>query len=586
MKFSLLILLYTTLSFSAFAMASDRDHAILMADVKVEMLSSGVVEVEEERTFQFDGRFRFFEQRFDRTGFTNFELLSIEDAHHSYRESDSEEPGTYRISVSRNSITVRLFFDAVDEQRSFRLRYRLEGALSSDGEWAELNRNFIGRDWDSPTERTRLEILLPDQVSVDSLYLNIMTRAEIARERLTESGLLLETGFLPAKVSLGARLVFPARLVAQAEESPVSLNPADILAQKQQEAEAQILREQLAEQRAPYIIGLGVFSLFFTFYMIFTYRRKVQPGVKPPLYFEKPPSDMPPAMVGWLFRNRWSSHDARLVSTFFDLARRGFFRLEQKPDKDGEKPANDKAVKLLLSRTDKRDFSGCKSWEVDFIEKVEELLDGGKSELDKIFMTSDGYSHVKGFTTWYNGFFTAIGKEAREMGWINDNVGAISVQLLVQFALIGIAALFLFTSSGVSVGAGVFLLIAGCLGVAFSLLLRTRTEEGEQVYQSWVAYRNALKDQKTRNTDDLKGQHIVYAMVFGLSNKQFKGLMNSMNLQQDDLAWMMMMPGFMFNQTSVSNVFTQQSTSFGSSGISGTGAIGGSTGGGGGGSVG
>lgn len=131
------------------------------------------------------------------------------------------------------------------------------------------------------------------------------------------------------------------------------------------------------------------------------------------------------------------------------------------------------------------------------------------------------------------------------------------------------------------------LMIVSAAGAFAAFMLNVRSEEGEILYREWMAYYSALREGKVSLKDDLKGLHIIYGILFGLSGKRMTKLINTMNINDNDITWMLLIPGTfpnsaMFGQA-VNSMVQSTTTSISTGSI---GATGGTAGGGGGGSAG
>ncbi|MEI2422178.1 hypothetical protein V6O07_18000, partial [Arthrospira platensis SPKY2] len=76
-------------------------------------------------------------------------------------------------------------------------------------------------------------------------------------------------------------------------------------------------------------------ALGFGMFLVLKYGQRPQLAEHFPDLLEAPPSDMPPALAGWMFRNLYSDHNSRFVSSVFDLSRKGFFRISQETEMAG-----------------------------------------------------------------------------------------------------------------------------------------------------------------------------------------------------------------------------------------------------------
>ncbi|AXJ02531.1 putative membrane protein [Cyclonatronum proteinivorum] len=562
-----------------------KDYEITGISILAEIRANGEVAITEERTFLFEGSYSWFEQDIRRQGFLEIRDFEVSEGSSLFRKDDSGEPGTFSVRESRRDVTIRTNFSATDESRTFTLRYVLKGAIASDGEWAEFIWTYLGSDWERAHQNIRIEIRLPEALPEDELVAWQLSRAINPSLEVLADRVLFTADRNRGDRTLRIRAFFPDQLVSGTVPSEIALNPFEIM----QEREAEAARKA---QRIAFLIPLGwllsVVALGVAMLLVLRYRKRPQLAEHFPDLLEAPPSDLPPALAGWMFRNLYSDHNSRFVSTIFDLSRKGYFRISQETEMTGMFKKKETPV-YVLSRTNKSDTSALRDWERQLVELLEERLNGKTKRLDELFKFGAKESQQQSaFLKWWNKWFEAIGAEARSHAWTVDNTKPMVINLMVQVMLLLFSFFLIIYTSEVSAVSGVALLISSLLGALLTLALNVRTEEGERVYRRWKAYREALKAGRVDLRPELKGVHIVYGIVFGLGKKKMDGLISRIDPQPDDLSWMIFMPGHFPNASVFSGVIhsTVMATTSSISSSTGAGAVGGAAGGGGGGRAG
>lgn len=548
-----------------------------------EVHPSGEISVSEERTFAFEGSYRWFEQDFRRGGFRVIRDFAMSEGGQEYQLEESGDPGTFSVRESRRLVTVRTNFSATDESRTFTLRYVLEGALASDGEWAEFYWTFLGSNWDRAHQNIRIEIRLPEELPADELIAWHQGTA-INPELRTESDRVIFTADRQrGDRALRIRTFFPARLVADAEPSERALNPFEIKPEREEAAEREARRiaflSPLGWVLSPLAIGLAIF-------LVKRYGQRPQLGENIPKMWGSPPSDLPPALAGWLFRNTHSDQSCRFVSTLFDLARRGYFTLHQETETTGTFRKVETDV-YLLTRTQMTDLGGLREWEKAVIALAEERLAGEAKRLDKLFdYEGSGDGEKTAFVERWQSWHASLEKEAIAKNWVVDNAKPIAVNLLAQAILFLFGVFLIIQTKDVSSTGGIVLLVSAIFGGLMTIALDVRTEEGERVFRQWKAYRVALAAGQVSKTAELKERHIVYAMALGIGGKRMKALIERIHPQPDDFSWMFFRPGHFPQDVWFSTVVHTTVPSVSASFSTGSGATGGMAGGGGGGRTG
>lgn len=218
---------------------------------------------------------------------------------------------------------------------------------------------------------------------------------------------------------------------------------------------------------------------------------------------------------------------------------------------------------------------------------LEDRLQGQKKTFEELFKDQTSKTGGPDLTTWWNAWFTEIGKEARANNWYIDNTKPIAALIVVQSLFLVMAFGLAIYIGSINAAPAIGLMIVSAAGAFAAFMLNVRSEEGEILYREWMAYYSALREGKVSLKDDLKGLHIIYGILFGLSGKRMTKLINTMNINDNDITWMLLIPGTfpnsaMFGQA-VNSMVQSTTTSISTGSI---GATGGTAGGGGGGSAG
>ncbi len=566
-----------------------KEFHIRQIDIVAEIQADGSVHVSETRTFYFDGSFSWYQQEINKRGFSSIDNITISENGRPLQFSDSNDEGTYSVRDRRNTVEIRTNFSVKNDERRFTLSYELRDAIASNGDWAEFNWAFIGSGWDRPHENISITVRLPEEVRGDELHAWQTSRARNHALSSTNREINYTAENLRSGRNLRIQTIFPVRVMQSTVPTDAVIDPIIIQERIDAELLAEAEREVLREQRAGWMVPLGYFfillSLLFTVYMVMRFGRKAQLGNQISAIAERPPSVMEPALIGWLFRYKFSAHQHRFTASIFDMARKGYFSLSQEK---GETAVLKKEKDVfMLERTEKAISGDLKPWEVSLIKMLEERLGGEKKSFEDVFKSRSTYKESSEFSKWWNSWFTEIGKEARSMDLYVDNVKPMAALIVVQLMFLTIALGLGIYIGGINAAPAIGLLIVSLAGAFSAFMLNVRTEKGELLYQQWMAYYNALKDGRVSLAEDLKGLHIIYGVLFGLSGKRMTNLISSMQLEGSDLTWMYFIPGTMPNAALFGQAVNSMVQSAGTSISTGTsGAVGGAAGGGGGGSAG
>jgi uncharacterized membrane protein YgcG len=280
----------------------------------------GTLEVDERRTFDFRGEFSFA------TFTVDWPFAQIE----GFEVSENGQPLSAAPTPTTDGLTATWSFDARDERRTFRIRYRALCAIDAYQDAAHLLWQFVGTGWDKQTDLLRVTVHLPEAArgSVNRpTTCPIGVRPEGLRTRPLRDGETLAWGHGPLAgvvripdpqtVELTVRdlrpftfvegsILFPVQAVPLA---PIEAGPgrAGVLAEEGRLAEeANALRRQHSLETGLVWVLLVAVPLFAAAMVVVARRRDRVPGI--PRHLQEPPEDTHPVDLAML----WSASQGHL----------------------------------------------------------------------------------------------------------------------------------------------------------------------------------------------------------------------------------------------------------------------------------
>lgn len=562
--------------------AQAKEYHIVQLDIVATIQEDGSIRFTETRAFAFTGSFSWVTWSLPLRGFSELRDVSAYDNDIPLSQSTSEEPGTFNFTQNRNRAEIKWHFEAKDERRDIRIEYTLDGALSVDQEWTEFFWNFIGRGWERPTSNISITVEFPENVS--SEFLHFWSETGLENESFfAETGkITYTTERVRARRALPLRIVFPTSLINKEPKVVASVDPFAIQAEYDR-----ILRE--AEEAAAFrarvepIANIGAFILIFlsfgiTIYVLLNYGRHATSGRRFVEEYDAPPTDTEPALVGWLLFSRIiTSH--HLVATILDLSRRGYYKIRH--EKSGKNSLFSTEKDEFYLEKSEADESKLNSWEKKLYSFINSRIGIGKDSFSKLFDYGSGSD--KGYK-WVQEWNKAVAEDAKSKGWFTYQPKVILVQIGVQLVILALAILSLFWTS---VQAYAIAAIVACLfGFFACFFLYPRTETGQEFYEKWRSYYKNLKAGQISKDSEYQAAHIVYAVNFGISGKKFQTLTSSLKFEENEMTWLILMPGMTFNPATITGAVNSMNTTLTTTVSTGTGAVSGSAGGGSGGGAG
>ncbi len=568
--------------------------------------ADGSLEIREALSYDFRGRFTFAFRDIPRGAPDEVARIRVSEDGRDYRESDSNEPGTFVITQEARSTRVTWYYQADSERRTFDFAYTVQGGVRRYRDTAEFYYKFVGDDWDRPIGNVRATIRFPSPIAPADL------RAW-AHGPLNGSALINADGTvtfdvtsLPAGRFWEGRLLFPTALVADLALASADPRVAEILSEErvwveeanaqreanqrrlEQQAAARARRDVLAGQLFPVALGLVPVGLLAWF---LAYRRHGRPHeVDVHAVPGEFPSDHTPAVVAYLMSREVGP--LSIVATLLDLAYRGHFQIRETVEIKSGFLGEKRSVDYRFERTEKP-LDELDPFELDL---VDFLL--GQSDSSTGFAVSVIKKTASKRRREFHKWFTAWLKQVKESGEVFAFFEPYAVRAMVQNAVIGLAMavagiVFIIVSQS---PAGVPAIVGGVLVAGLTATLTRRTVEGRRLFLAWTSFRSHLKSLASSlgpvSLDaDIWGRYLATSVVFGLHKQLLPKLQPIDELGQpvNPVFFVVGLEGSFGDSVSslsasVSSMVTSVSTSMSSaSGVGGGASVGGGGGAGGGG---
>lgn len=547
--------LAATLLTSAFVVRAEaKDYYFPKVKVRVRLERDGSFRLVEERTYRFTGGFHWAEYRLPKSGYSGLSGFSIGDEQGPYRRVDANdgEPGTFVLNETPEAYTARYYYSAADTEKTFAISYRIHGAVRIYDDAADFYWKLVGSGWDKRTSSFEGYVELPGEVDPARLYVFGHGPLYGNVERDGGRGAVYKLRGLPARTFLEARVIFPPEIM----EVPSSGGPA---LERLLEEERGLAAKTDVERRQNRLLARALVAVPFLMfilwvYLFFRYGKEYRPDQEV-IYTRDIPSDLPPALVGYLMRfKRLTAGD--FTATVMNLVRKGYVSLESREEEKGLIFKKEEPV-ILFTRT-KKDPDGLLPHEkvvYDFLfapvtyERVFDVLPGKAGELlRKAIGAKTGLlpgmagaaadtvssedikryikKHPQGFRTIYETFSRLVKEEGNAKRFFDRKAELVMI-------LFGVTVL-LVTVAGIGVAAVkriVFIIpVYAAASLVFVFLiapLARRTKQDAEQYARWKGLKRFLKDFSDMKTAPPASiavweSYLVYAVTFGISKKVLK----------------------------------------------------------------
>lgn len=310
--------------------AEARSIEIVEVEIHAEVLPEGDLKITEHRTFDFKGQFSGIEQTIDFAGIGLYSEIYILEGNTYYQyveDFPTSEPGTYSIKVfGADYFAVDWSFSALNEKRTFTLQYIAKDAIIAHNDVAELYYVFIGDGWDVPTAKATVTLTLPGDTLETELYAWGHGPYHGEVDIVDSRTVTWTISPLPAETYLDGRVIFPLRLVPNAQDlSGKEALPAILAEEKRLADQANIFR--LAARYQPYyslaLLLLAALSLFNMWKKSLNNTNAYKGD-----YYRQLPGYYPPEVAGYLWHKKQVRNEF-LSAAILNLSRQGYLRIEE-----------------------------------------------------------------------------------------------------------------------------------------------------------------------------------------------------------------------------------------------------------------
>ncbi|MGA2533667.1 MAG: DUF2207 domain-containing protein [Candidatus Aminicenantales bacterium] len=513
------------------AMAETKNYYFPGVRVEIAIQKDGSFLVDEYRTYEFQGRFSWADIRIPlEAGYVGpGREVSISE----FAVSDENGRALKVESSARNGVfAAKWYYSAANERRTFHIHYRMRGGIISYPEVTELCCQVIGSWWERPTKKVVIDVRLPVPLaSKGDLKVwghgPLTGWAEVVDERTARFSAI----DIPSRQLVEIRVVWPSGVVSgvpKTGESLVSIKEEEARFVRETISRVERARQDQEKKKQAWLKGLGAWGIWQIvgpiIWLIFYFRIWSRVGKDYrfeglPEYYRELPSDLPPSFVQVLMREGRDITPAAFTATLFDLARRGWVRMEDRTVERKTLFGSKESVETRLTST--RDFDGnadLKPHEKDLLDllfgKLGEPGDRKGSSLTLDNLKDYLKKEPQEFQKWYRDWTKQIKAETKPLGFLEpESVRARNIFLVVSLPV----AILTFNI--------VLLVFAGVLIPT----MKRRTQAWARENELWKAFRHFLNDfsefrELPPEALKLWEHYLVFGILFGNAKKILKAL--------------------------------------------------------------
>lgn len=321
---------------------------------------------DEIRSFKLNGNFTFGYYDLPMFGYDWFRNIKVLELGKPYALNESFKPGSYWVEHLEEYHRIHFYYNATDEARSFEFQYNIEGAVKVYEDYGEFYWKMQGDRWDVPVGNFKAVIHLEQPIKKED-YL-VWAHGPLSGDvtKADDFTIILTAKNIPENTFIEVRLLIPSQYFKTDKIINEKIGPKALAEEKVWVEEAnQVRQEEMNHDKMVrfwsifwniIIYGLFLFLIGFLVYLYLAYGReyKIEKNYE---YIREPPSDLPPAELGYLLNNN-EMHPHTIQAIILDLIRRKFIRLSEG---NGNQHKKDD---LVLIRDDSKATDGLTPYEL------------------------------------------------------------------------------------------------------------------------------------------------------------------------------------------------------------------------------
>jgi uncharacterized membrane protein len=519
------------------AAALAKDYSIGSVSIGAAVDHNGDMRVTEDRTVVFHGQFSWVQWQLKKKGSDGIAIESVSsmkggaDQPFTLVQGEATQPGTYSIVDNGDSLDVRLAISETDTSLPLRITYFVKGAAKAYADTSELYWQFIGDTTSVSTGNVHIVIAPPETLTASQVK-------AWAHGPLTgtvaiggDGKVTLDVPELPANTFVEARVLYPAGLLTGAPMLGGSRLQAVLDEEAKSANQANSTRAQ-ARLVSWGSLGLaGLFSLGALGYAIWAFLRhgrEYKPQFPGGYLREDPRPDLPPAVVGALWRFGKVS-DADIAATLMDLADKHVIAMRPTVEHDdgvfGISAHDNKSFELGLNPDPPADAVGITDrLMLDIL--FTDIGDGSSVTLGQIksYAKSDAPAFSASIKRWKD----ACEGVADGQNLFETNSWTWQIGMFALAAVVVAAGVFAASFAGSAVPLCMAVPSGIAIGIMGAFMLR-RSKEGNELYAHYRALRDFLRDfsrlkEAPPASVAIWNRFIVLAVVFGIAEEVIRQL--------------------------------------------------------------
>lgn len=583
LRCSVIAIFSAILLFSANYTVKADDLSISKYNVNAHLLNDGSLDIQEDITFDFNESFNGVYKDINLNGTDGIEDLTVSRLASGkpvllkkVSAAKNGDNDVYELLRTKNTeLRIKVYSPSKNENKTFRLTYRLKNVAVKFSDVGELYYKFWGDESDTAIDNFTISLALPSPVNKDSLHIFAHGPTDGIFNILSGSMIKFYVPHVPAKTFVETRIVFPSDIIAISSNIKNTNGLQRILSEEEGFRRAQVAKSLKNAEMKKLLniicIALSGLSILILVIIPFKFKRREIDDYSVSIL----PEECTPAVASYLYNRTVGAKD--IFATLLDLWRKGYINMEE--------AQRDPGFNLGFGKKSHTEFKIIKIKAADgyLLEHEKYLMQWLFDQLGngeyvytyEIEKASGSTSAYKNMSTWYK----KVQGEAKSRGYFDRTAFSAGAALILFFILEIIASIIgLAYKSMYGIPSCILSIV---IMIASIILMTRRSDYGYSKFLKWKRFKKYMEDfhpdiEREKFSKDIL---VPYAIAIGVSEKSMKRYNSYLKEECSDMSsWIVFY--LLFDQLDSKNTFA--GCFYSSFGASSTGTGGFTSGGGGG----
>lgn len=504
--------------------------------VNSSLLENGDLKISEDITFNFRDKFNGVFRNIVLEGTDGiseiqlYELVEGDEIPYTLNmDANKGDQKVFKSEVKNNTEEIMIFSPSKNENKTFRIKYTLNNVGIKHNDIGELYYKFLGDENDTPIDYFSAIVRLPSTDRTNTkIFGHGPSNGEIVF--LEDDKVKLEVSDVPSNEFIEGRILFPREFLPSSSnignKTLQDIVDEELILNKklEEKAQRQSKMKDLFSNISIVIAGIGTLIIAFIFNK---FRRN------PDIYRKVSsltPENITPAELR-LFNT--SMNDSRsLMTTIFDLARKGHISINEEDNPEGKK-------KDFIIKNIQKPKGGLLSHEIYLLGWLFNTIGNGEELSTKDIETYRKKSYGK-FYKEFGEWQSKIKSNLYDREYYDHSTKNSGVGLLLLSLISFIISIVAFVNSSFY---GLFSMFIAVFSFTYGLYLLTRKSDYGYIQdQIWKDYKRDLErfGKTPENYDEIipQDKDLIYGLALGLPMKSLNKLRDKMPQVRLSSHWM------------------------------------------------